>query len=352
MILKKISLTNFRNFREKAVSFNPELTIIIGENAKGKTNLLEAVYFIVNGVGFRESKEVELLYFDSNEHATVEAEFEEEGAKKTFRTVLVKKNQDETARVEKSFFVGRTKKRQFQYRQELLSAVLFTPQQIEILTGSPDKRREYFNKLISLYDYEYKKRLDNYEKALRRRNKVLEKYIDRKQVEKELTFWDDYLEGEASYVTTKRQEYLKFLNDNPKIDSKSFHIEYQKNEFSKKRIQEVREIELNARRTVIGPQKDEFQISLQGSRDKNVHRFGSRSEQRLTILWLKLCEVLYCTQNTGKEPILLFDDIFSELDVKNRKLIFALIKSHQTVLTTTEEEILPIAKVQKSIIRI
>lgn len=352
MILTRISLTNFRNFRKITVVFNPALTIIIGENAQGKTNLLEAVHFILNGVGFRESKEVELLHFDMKGHASVEAEFAQSGSKHVFKIVLVKKNHDEAARVEKGFFVGRTKKRQFQYRQELLRAVLFTPQQIEILTGSPDRRREYFNKLISLYDIEYKRRLDNYEKALRRRNKVLEKYTDRKKVEEELSFWDEYLINEASYITTKREEYLKFLNDNPKIDSKEFHIDYLKNEFSKKRVQNVRETELAARRTVIGPQKDEFQISLVEKSDKNIHRFGSRSEQRLTILWLKLCEVVYCKQQTGKEPILLFDDIFSELDAKNRKLTFKLIENHQAIVTTTEKEILPIAKVQKSIIRI
>ncbi len=345
-------MVNFRNFKDKTVDFNNNLTIIIGENAKGKTNLLEAAHFALNGVGFRESKEIELLYFDMKGHASVEAEFEKDGNKNVFKIILVKKDQEDTGRVEKSFFAGRTKKRQFQYRQELLRAVLFTPQQIEILTGSPERRREYFNKHLSLYDFEYKKRLDNYEKALRRRNKVLEKYIDINKAQEELSFWDNYLQNEASYVTNTRESYINFLNENPKVSSKEFHIEYLKNEFSKKRIAEVRETELAARRTVIGPQKDEFQISLLEESDKNIHRFGSRSEQRLTILWLKLGEMKYCRQKTGSDPILLFDDIFSELDVKNRKLIFKVIEHHQVIATTTEEEVLPIAKLQKSIIRI
>lgn len=351
MILKSIRLTNFRNFREKKVDFNPELTILIGENAKGKTNLLEAVHFALNGVSFRESKESELLYFDMKGHASVEVDFIGE-KQNAFKIILVKKNHSQSPRVEKSFFVGRTKKRQFQYRQELLRAVLFTPQQIEILTGSPERRREYFNKHISLYDFEYKKRLDNYEKALRRRNKVLEKHTDRKKTEEELSFWDTYLGNEASYITEKREEYTEYLNENPKIDSKKFRMEYIKNEFNEKRINEVKEIEFAARRTVIGPQKDEFQIYLGSDAEKNVHRFGSRSEQRLTILWLKLCEMKYCKKLTGNDPILLFDDIFSELDVKNRKLIFKVIENHQTIATTTEEEILPIAKLQKTIVRI
>ncbi len=352
MVIKKLRLTNFRNFKEKTVEFNNNLTIIIGENAKGKTNLLEAVHFGLNGVGFRESKEVELLKFDTKSHGSVEIELVNGKNKLSFKIILVKKELGENARVEKSFFVGRTKKRQFQYREELLRAVLFTPQQIEILTGSPERRRDYFNKHLSIYDFEYKKRLDNYEKALRRRNKVLEKHEDRKKAEEELVFWDTYLENEASYVTLKRGEYINFLNKNSKVNSKEFHIEYLKNEFNKKRISEVREIEFAARRTVIGPQKDEFQISLMDGAEKNVHRFGSRSEQRLTILWLKLGEMQYCREKTGNDPILLFDDIFSELDVKNRKLIFKVIENHQVIATTTEEEVLPIAKLQKSILRI
>lgn len=352
MILTWIRLKNFRNFADKKIELNPNLTMILGENAQGKTNLLEAIYFIVNGTGFRESKEAELVHFETGGHAEVEVEFLEGERKSVFKIVLIKKVNGEDVRVEKSFFVGRTKKGQSLYRQELTKAVLFAPQQIELLTGSPDRRREYFNKLLSLYDIEYKRHLDNYEKAVRRRNKVLETYVTVDKLEKELLFWDAYLEKEAAFVTGKRQEYVNFLNEHPSIDSKKFEIEYLKNEFTLKRVDEVKRRELAMRRTVIGPQKDDFQIYLTGSPTKNMHKFGARSEQRLTILWLKLCEVSYCKKNTKRDPILLFDDIFSELDHNNRKLIFTLIKNYQTVLTTTEKEILPLSKTQKTIIQI
>ena len=352
MILTWIRLKNFRNFTSKRIEFNPNLTIILGENAKGKTNLLEAVYFLVNGVGFRESKEAELIYIDSVEHAEVEAEFLEKEHKSSFKIVLIKRTIGADVKAEKNFFVGKTKKRQFQYRQELTKAVLFAPQQIELLTGSPDRRREYFNKLLFLYDIEYKRHLDNYEKAIRRRNKILETYISLEKLEKELLFWDGYLEKEAAYVTAKRQSYIDFLNNNPSIDSKKFQIEYLKNEFTLKRVDQVKKVELAIRRTVVGPQKDDFQISLVGSPLKNMHKFGSRGEQRLTILWLKLCEVKYCQANTKRSPILLFDDIFSELDVKNKKLVLSLMKNYQVMVTTTEEEVLPMVQLEKSIIRI
>ena len=352
MILTWIRLKNFRNFQKKHIDFNPNLTIILGDNAQGKTNILEAIYFIVNGVGFRESKEAELLYFESKDHAEVSAEFRDGALKSPFKIVLIKRLEGPEAKVEKTFFVGKTKKGQAQYRQELTKAVLFTPQQIELLTGSPDRRREYFNKILILYDIEYKKRLDNYEKAVRRRNKILEGYTSIDKLENELLFWDAYLEKEASYITAKRQEYINFLNSHPSIDSKKFKIEYLKNEFTLKRVDETKRVELATRRTRVGPQKDDFQIELFGEIFKDIHKFGSRSEQRLTILWLKICEVLYCKTMTKRDPILLFDDIFSELDHKNRKLIFDLIKNYQTVLTTTEKEVLPLTKTQKSIVSI
>lgn len=352
MVLRWIRLKNFRNFKDKTIDLNPNLTVILGENSKGKTNLLEAIYFIVNGTGFRESKEAELMSFDAAEHAEVSAEFVEGKTKHNFKIVLIRKGVGEDARAEKSFFLGKTRKPQFQYRGELGKAVLFTPQQIELLTGSPDRRREYFNKLITLYDMEYKKRLDNYEKAVRRRNKILETYTSLDQLEKELLFWDEYLVKEAAYVTKKRGEYVTFLNANPAIDSKHFKIIHLKNEFTLDRIDAVKRVELATRRTMIGPQKDDFQIELVGESSKNMHKFGSRSEQRLTILWLKVNEVRYCRERTKRDPILLFDDIFSELDQKNRKLIFALIKNHQTVLTTTEREVLPFAKTPKTTIEI
>ncbi len=345
MLLKQIALNNFRNFSRQAFHFSPLLTVIIGANSLGKTNLLEGIYFIINGTGFRETKEIELINFERLKSAQVEGIFEEGQLKYRFKIILTVSGDS----LQKSFLVNGSRKRHIQYSQDQTRCVLFTPQQIEILTGSPQKRRDYFNKFIALYDYEYKKRLDNFDNGLRRRNKILEHYKDKLKLKEEIVFWDNYLEEQSSYLIKKRQEYSDFLNQNHNIDAKAFKINYLKNEFTKEAAERLFDREALVRKTLLGPQKDDFQILLQ---EKDIHRFGSRSEQRLTILWLKINEILYHEQTVKKQPILLFDDIFSELDSKNKKLVLSLVEKYQTVSTTTDREIPALAKVPHEIIHL
>ncbi len=344
MLLKQIGLHNFRNFEEKSFVVNPFLTIIIGENARGKTNLLEGVYVILHGEGFRESKEEELIRLNKNS-TSIEGIFGEESGQFIYRITL---NKGEGG-VGKHFFIDKTKKKQNQYLQGQIKAVLFSPEQIEIIIGSPATRRNYFDRLISYYDYEYKKKLDNYENALKRRNKILEKHRDENQLEEELSFWNTYLLEQAEYIAKGRSEYVKYLNQNQKLDAKEFSIQYVKNEFSQERLINFFEEEKKWRRTLIGPQKDDFQIYEE---EKNVHHYGSRSEQRMAVFWLKMNEIRYHEQTKGKKPILLLDDVFSELDIHNKKIILDLIKKYQTLVTTTEREVIALAEVPNTIIRL
>ncbi|MEK7070629.1 MAG: AAA family ATPase, partial [Patescibacteria group bacterium] len=219
MILTSIKLSHFRNFNNREFVFNKSLTIIYGQNARGKTNILESIYFISNGSGFRESKESELLSFDIKIGlGSVEGMYKSTTG--SFRNKITLRRQGES--VEKIFFVNNTKRRSSQYIEDQIKTVLFSPEQMELITGSPDKRRVYFNRCISFYDPEYKKRVDNYDTALRKRNKVLEMHKDRSAVLKELEYWNDYLIEQANYITKIRQEYILFLNNNPSLDHKSF----------------------------------------------------------------------------------------------------------------------------------
>lgn len=356
MLLKHLTVQNFRNFDKQTLAFNPFLTVIIGQNAAGKTNLLEAIHTALYGVGFRESKEEELINFEHNAPpATVAVVFGEGDSSLEFKIVLLKKE----GNTQKSFFIAKSKKTLRAYRREAASAVLFAPSQIEILTGSPNSRREYFNRVLFSFDLEYRKRLSNYEQAIRRRNKLLEAFVDQRSAIKELSFWDSYLEREGKYVVDKRQEYVDFANKHPNVDHYIFSLEYLKNEFTQQKAKERLELELKIKRTTIGPQKDDFVIWIKnnknlpaGRQGKNVHHFGSRSEQRLSIFWLKLNEIYFHEEILKKRPLLLLDDIFSELDSKNKALVLDLIQKYQSVATTTETEILELAATPKSIIKI
>ncbi|MGB9883246.1 MAG: DNA replication/repair protein RecF [Microgenomates group bacterium] len=330
MLLKKIRLVNFRNFFEESFSFDKKMTLIVGKNSLGKTNLLEAVYFLANGFGFREIKEEELLNFNKDE-GLVEGVIGDENNDFYFS---IKISIDQTG-LKKRFFIDKKEKKYHQYVFNQLKTVLFSPDQINIITGSPSLRRDYFDKLISTFDFEYKKKLTNYLSALKKRNKILETKFNDVDLDEELDFWNNYLIKEGSYLIKKRQEYVDFLNLNQAIDSKKFSIIYCKNEINKQAFLEKKEEEKRLRKTLIGPQKDDFLIlAAEKNQKKDVAKFGSRSEQRLAVFWLKINEIKYLENFFKKKPIVLLDDIFSELDEENQKIIFPLLDNYQTIATS------------------
>lgn len=350
MRLASLGLHNFRNIKDSSFTIGERLTVFIGDNAQGKTNCLEAVYFLVHGTGFRETKEEELVLFGDKPSAYVEGVFVDDSGKISCKVGLVRSE----VGYSKSFFINKTKKPLRQYRQEPRGVVLFAPEQIEMLTGSPDKRRSYFNKLISQFDYQYKKSLEAYERAMRRRNKILENFEDVVKLRDEISFWNELCIQNAKYVTQVRQKYCDFLNEKQSIDSKKFSIGYLKNEFNQDQLNKYEELELKTRRTMCGPQKDDFQISLAQKKtttsevkSENVQKFGSRSEQRLALIWLKLAEIRYFQVVSKFDPILLLDDVFSEFDSTNKELILDLVKQYQTVASTTDLEIVQLAKKHK-----
>jgi DNA replication and repair protein RecF len=347
MILQSIRLEHYRNFKKAHYNFNPHVTIIIGENARGKTNLLEGVYLAVHGTGFRESKEEELIQW-SEQQALIETTWKSLEEESVFQIAI----QSRLGKVEKKFYINKTKKNHFTYNQFQTKAVLFAPEHIDIVTASPDRRRDYFNKLLFVVDPDYKKCVHNYDHALYKRNKILEHFSTMDSLKEQLMFWDGYLEKQASYITKKRQEYTEYLNENPSVDGKSFSIKYMKSELTCDLLDKCINEDKRMRRTTIGPQKDDFQINLRNGEEKNIHHFGSRSEQRLGVFWLKLNEIRFLEAAFKSKPVLLLDDIFSELDTKNKQVILNLIENYQTLLTTTEKELLDLAHMDKAVINL
>ncbi|PJC30118.1 hypothetical protein CO051_07365 [Candidatus Roizmanbacteria bacterium CG_4_9_14_0_2_um_filter_39_13] len=348
MLLSRIQVTHFRNFSSSLFELSPNLTLIIGENAHGKTNILEAIYTAIYGTGFRESREFELIHWDFDD-SIIDSQFLDGDLKQRFQVRLLKVGD---TRVQKKFFVNKTTKSSFQYRKNQMQAVLFAPEQIRIVTGSPSRKRRYFDMVISAVDVVYRKSLRSYENALRRRNKVLEIYQTESDATRELSFWNALVVEHGSELIKKRTSYTQFLNDHPNVDGKKFRIEYIPNEITDARIDDFRSKELRYRRTFIGPQKDDFEIYLHGEKDKNISLYGSRSEQRMVVFWLKLNELQLFEQSTKVKPILLLDDIFSELDDRNRELVMHMIKEHQTIATTTESEIKDLAQMPEVVIEL
>ena len=347
MNLQRLKASHFRTIIDGEFNLESPVTFILGENAHGKTNLLEAVYFVIMGEGFRDSREEQLITFGSQD-AVVRADFKEKETTTHFQIFLKRTT---NSAIEKIYTVNKTKKNHHQYLALSTRAVLFSPDQILIMIGSPEIRRSYFDRVISSFDAEYRKRLINYENALRRRNKILEHHLKVESLKEELSFWDVYLAEQAAYLVQGRQGYIDFLNRNPKVEQKEFTIEYRKNELTVDRLEERFEEERRYRKTLIGPQKDEYVISQKESGgEKNLHHFGSRSEQRLAIYWLKLNEARTYEERSGIRPILLLDDIFSELDAHNKRLTLKTIHTYQTILTTTEHETVDLVKDDKNVL--
>lgn len=346
MYLKKITLKNFRNFDHNEFYFNPFITIIIGKNAVGKTNLLEAIYFLNFSAGFREEKLEELIK-NGKKTSEVLGSFKEEDEEIIFRLIL--ENID--SKIKKHLFINKIKKSTQAYFSQTPKAVIFSPSFLFLIEADPEKRRRYFDQIISLFDYEYKKRLINYENGLRRRNKILETVDDLERLKEELVFWNDFLIEQAKYLVEKRKEIVDFYNQHPNIDHYSFFIDYQPCEISQKTLAETFNKQLYQKKTLVGPQRDTFEFYLKKKGEtKNVHHFASRSEQRLTLFWLILNELKIYQEKINKRPMLLLDDIFSELDVDNQNLILKLINQYQTVITTTQPEILNLITLPHSLI--
>ena len=338
MIFKSIYFYHFRNFNEKQFTINSHLTVILGDNARGKTNLLEGVYFILRGEGFRESKEEQLVKF-VEKNGYVEAKLEDSKTK-DINNLRIDLSINDFG-LNKTYFLEKTKKGRNSYLKNLITVVLFSPEQIEIIDRTMSFRREYFDKFLSGIDSEYKKHLTNYNQALRKRNKILEQSFNNLNIKQELDFWNKYLIDQGEYLIAKRIGYIEYLNSNKTIDSKEFEIDYRENKLSLERFDESLKKELLIKKTLIGPHRDEYHIFMidKSSLKKNIHIYGSRSEQRIGLFWLKINELKYLEDFFKKKPVLLLDDIFSELDHKNQKLIFNLIGDYQTVITSTEKEL-------------
>jgi len=330
MYLNSISIVGFRSFlQEKSYDFSPELTIIHGPNSVGKTNLLEAIYLLNQGQGFRGKKTEELIHLQKHE-GLVKGELVNTQEKIQIKTRLVKK----PTLTEKQFFVNEHLKNLRDYRRSSLPIVLFQPHDLIMITSAPEKRRTYFDQLLMQADYEYFQAKHNYEKGLRRRNKLLEQHRKYKKIDftDMLEFWNNYLVENANIITKGRQKITDFFNQYPELNGIIYQLKYQANQFQKNALLNK---ELRWHRTLSGPQLDNFLVLKKDVAEwKDLALYGSRSEQRLVIIWFKTNELRYYEQKLKSKPILLMDDIFSELDQANTKRVTKIISGYQSFLTT------------------
>ena len=333
MNIANLTLQNFRSYSKKTFSFSPETTLIVGPNTAGKTNILEAIMFFATGKSFRADQDREAVRWGS-ELARVCARISDETE---LEIVLTQGEVAGATAPIKKYLVNGVPRRQVDFVGNL-RVVLFWPEHLELVTDSPSLRRRYLDSVLAQVDREYRRSLLSYERGLRQRNRLLDLINEGKAGRQQLLFWDQLLIKAGGYVTDKRGEYLDYINSR-QSSVFSYQIEYDKSVISESRLEQYNEEEVAAKATLVGPHRDDFTIFKD---EKELSKYGSRGEQRLAVLWMKLAELGYIEREAGDRPVLLLDDIFSELDEGHRELVVDLTGKQQTILTSADRDIMGI----------
>ena len=336
MLLKHLHLQNFRNYSKKVFKFSPTTTLIVGPNTSGKSNLIEAIFFMSNGRSFRIEKDEQLVKFGA-EIARIKSKIGD----KELEVVIAKEGVGGRLRPFKKYLVNGVNKRKVDFVGNFF-AVLFAPNDLEIIIGSPFKRRDFIDNILIQTDRDYRLAIAFYEKGLRARNALLHRIKETGvRSEKEFAYWDNLLIIQGQKITKKRETLIEYLKQSKK-EILDFAIFYDKSTVSKERLLQYKDAEVGAGVTLVGPHRDDFILNLKNKTElHDIKFFGSRGQQRLAILQLKLLELIFIEQRTGERPVLLLDDIFSELDEGHINLVLEMIGGQQTILTTTHGEFIP-----------
>ena len=353
MICKQIRLCNFRNTVDESVQFGDGINILSGENAQGKTNLLEAVYYVSIGKSFRTTHESEIIRFSEN-FASVSLDYESGGRVQNismrFSDTQRKQIEHNGVKINKlSDLVGNFR------------AVLFYPEHLGMIKDGPALRRNYLDVAISQTRPVYLYSLQKYYRILKQRNQLIKNALsDRATFDGTVDFWSEQLAREAAVISKFRYEYVmksgeiiadfyRRMCEKSDIDevpefiyagsSKQDVWEYADTSLTEKRYMSLlsssHDREIYAGATLYGIHKDDIVINLNG---RNTRLYTSQGQQRSLALAMKLAEGEICRKETGEYPVYLFDDVFSELDEVRRKNLLSEIADRQVIITSCEKD--------------
>lgn len=340
-MLTSLTLQNFRSYKQTKFKFSDGVTCIVGLNAAGKTNILEAIMLLATGKSFRAGLDREVISWGA-EVARITGLAREETLEIVFTSGMVSGQKSSL----KKHMVNGVSRRVIDFIG-YMKAVLFWPEDLKLVTDSPSIRRKYLDTVLVQVDREYRRNLLVYERGVRQRNRLLDLINEGKSSRSQLLFWDQLLIKAGGYITQKRASYIDFVNTTT-LSHHQFHMSYDKSIISEARILQYKDEEVAAKSTLVGPHRDDFSLFSKGEHPtreedsyRNMEKYGSRGEQRLVVLWLKLAELSYITKETGERPTLLLDDIFSELDEKHRTLVGELVNKQQTIITSADMDSVP-----------
>lgn len=350
MKLERLTLENFRNYTKQVFHFGQH-TVIVAPNGAGKTNILEAIYLLSTGVSERASETSEMIHF-GQDLASVAGVIEHNDARSELSVVLTPGVYMGKATSKRRYLVDGVVRSRAKF-VGVLPSIMFRPEDMRLVEGSPSRRRAFLDATLSMVHQDYGRALSMYEASLRRRNKLLDGIREGSVRREQLAYWDQSIIKNGNILTDYRRSLLEYLSQ-VKTSFGEYSLEYDASSISLSRLAQYSEAEVAAGYTLVGPHKDDFRIMANGQwpmvdgSHKDLMVYGSRGEQRLAVLFLKLGTLQYIEEKMGVKPILLLDDIFSELDEEHRIEVVKMTEGRQTIITTTEEnavELLPKAEV-------
>ncbi|MBS4007651.1 MAG: DNA replication/repair protein RecF [Clostridium sp.] len=348
MRIERLKLVNFRNYAQLELDLEQNLNLFVGANGQGKTNLLESISFLASGSSFRTHHESEFVFWGKKSclvsgivnnrfgKQTQQVCYESEKKRKIFK--------NENVLTERKKYLGQ------------LIPVMFTPEDLTLVKGQPQIRRRFLDEEIAKVSPVYEYELGRYQQIVKQRNFLLKKYREKIIGSQEIESWNEQLVMQAVKILTKRMAALHRISllarlahrkltgsrENLQINYLSLSA-YQENSHPEQirqslleSLEKRKQEEVRWGQTLVGPHRDDILFFING---KNAKMYASQGQQRTIVLALKLAELEYVKGEMGEYPVLLFDDVFSELDESRRRFLVETIEGRvQTFITGTEAE--------------
>ena len=334
MIIQSIELNNFRNYKNLQISFDEGTNILFGDNAQGKTNILEAAYLSGTTKSHKGSKDKEMIRFGTNEAH--------------LRTMVLKKGKQYQIDMHlknnrsKGIAVNKIPMKKASELFGILNIVFFSPEDLNIIKNGPSERRHFLDAAICQLDKIYLSDLSNYNKILNQRNKLLKDMVYRPELSDTLPVWDMQLIDTGKKIIRRREQFVKELNEivheiHYRISGgkEELFLSYEPSvsaDMMEQEVERVRQRDLKMCQTSVGPHRDDLLFSIA---DVDIRKFGSQGQQRTSALSLKLSEIELVRKSIHDTPVLLLDDVLSELDSSRQNYLLNSICDTQTIITCT-----------------
>lgn len=334
MVIKSIELADYRNYEALSLTFDRGVSILYGDNAQGKTNVLEAVYLAATTKSHRGSKDKEIIRFEKEE-AHIRTRLEKDGVETRVDMHLRRAGT-------KGIAIDGQKLKKAAQLLGLCNVVFFSPEDLAIIKNGPSERRRFVDMELCQLDNMYLHNLNNYNKIVNQRNRLLKDMYLSPGLKETLSVWDMQLTAYGGKLIERRKLFVDQLNDIIKGihkllsgDREELKLRYEPDtlpEDFEKKLAMCMDRDMKMKMTSAGPHRDDFTFLINGM---DARKFGSQGQQRTAALSLKLAEIELVKKITGDTPVLLLDDVLSELDSARQQLLLNSINNIQTIITCT-----------------